>query len=187
MKYIILLITITLFSACENNSNNLEEIVQLKVNHYKQTAIGADRTLVLMVQENENIGSNEWTYIYGGIDGFNYEFGFEYELKLIKRKVTNPPADGSSIKYELLETISKLPTKDENPFRLTLKSSSMFNPPSFIFGNIQNGFTLLDEITIDCNNICDDFSNALNDEDEIKGLFTHINPNTIKLESIIIE
>ena len=46
------------------------------------------------------------------IQGFDYEEGFEYVLKVNQSNVENPPADGSSIEYILIEVLSK--TKDDS-------------------------------------------------------------------------
>lgn len=49
----------------------------------------------------------DWQYFYDQIEGFEYEAGYEYTLMVEKVAVTNPPADGSSIRYVLVEEISK--------------------------------------------------------------------------------
>lgn len=56
------------------------------------------------VEENP---SDKWGYMYSDIEGFDYEPGFEYVLKVRTEKIANPPADSSSIRYALLEQISK--------------------------------------------------------------------------------
>ncbi|MEC5396041.1 DUF4377 domain-containing protein [Bergeyella sp. RCAD1439] len=49
----------------------------------------------------------EWIVITG-IEGFAYEEGFEYELKLQKTYLSNPPQDSpSNVTYKLLEILSK--------------------------------------------------------------------------------
>jgi len=48
-----------------------------------------------------------WLNFYGQIEGFAYERGYTYELRVRKELVANPPADGSSIRYILEETVSK--------------------------------------------------------------------------------
>lgn len=48
-----------------------------------------------------------WTNYYDAIEGFMYEEGFEYELKIKETKVANPPADASSIKWTLVRLIAK--------------------------------------------------------------------------------
>ena len=52
-------------------------------------------------------GSAEWITITG-IQGFTYEEGFEYELRLQKTHLADPPQDSpSDVTYKLLETLSK--------------------------------------------------------------------------------
>ncbi len=58
----------------------------------------------LQVKENS---SENWTNFYSNIEGFTYEPGYEYVLKVKIEKIANPPADGSSIKYTLVKEISK--------------------------------------------------------------------------------
>ena len=47
---------------------------------------------------------------YGDIVGFVYEPGSRYELRIREIPIQNPPADASSIRYELIEEISKTAT-----------------------------------------------------------------------------
>ncbi|WP_258104667.1 hypothetical protein [Marinoscillum sp. MHG1-6] len=58
MKNVILFAISLLLISC-GIEDTVKEIT-LRVNHYKQTAIGVDKTLVLMVQEDEKIGSSTW-------------------------------------------------------------------------------------------------------------------------------
>ncbi|MBK1897053.1 DUF4377 domain-containing protein [Chryseobacterium paridis] len=58
----------------------------------------------LQVKEN---ASENWGNFYSNIEGFTYEPGYEYVLKVKTEKIANPPADGSSIKYTLLKQVSK--------------------------------------------------------------------------------
>ncbi|SHK81748.1 DUF4377 domain-containing protein [Chryseobacterium polytrichastri] len=51
--------------------------------------------------------SGEWTNFYTNIEGFTYEPGYEYVLKVKTEKIQNPPMDGSSIKYTLVKQVSK--------------------------------------------------------------------------------
>lgn len=44
---------------------------------------------------------------YDIIEGFNYEEGYKYIIKVKIEDVKNPPLDGSSNKYTLVEIISK--------------------------------------------------------------------------------
>ncbi|KAG4078386.1 hypothetical protein HA402_013096 [Bradysia odoriphaga] len=51
--------------------------------------------------------AEDWRFFYGYIDGFTYEPGYEYVLKVDAEDVPNPPIDGSSVKYTLKEQVSK--------------------------------------------------------------------------------
>lgn len=58
----------------------------------------------LQVKEKE---TDNWENFYSNIEGFTYEPGFEYVLKVKTEKIENPPMDGSSIKYTLVQQVSK--------------------------------------------------------------------------------
>jgi len=52
-------------------------------------------------------GTNEkYGLALGRIEGFNYVEGYQYALKVQKTTISNPPADGYTEKYKLLEVIS---------------------------------------------------------------------------------
>ncbi len=49
-----------------------------------------------------------WQYFYSEIEGFTHEPGYAYELRVREEKVADPPADGSSLRWQLLEVVSKV-------------------------------------------------------------------------------
>ena len=53
--------------------------------------------------------STTWTLFYDQIDGFTFESGFEYTLRVRVREIENPPADGSSLSYRLIAVLRKVP------------------------------------------------------------------------------
>ena len=55
--------------------------------------------------------SDEWTYFYAPIEGFTFEPGYRYVLRVARFDVPNPPVDGSSIAYVLVRVVSR----DEAP------------------------------------------------------------------------
>lgn len=58
----------------------------------------------LQIRETE---SAEWTLFYGRIEGFEYEEGYRYELK-VERLAKGPrPQDQSRVAYRLVEQVSK--------------------------------------------------------------------------------
>lgn len=53
--------------------------------------------------------SEPWTLFYSRIEGFTFEEGHAYKLRVEVTSVANPPAGGSSERYRLLEVVSKTP------------------------------------------------------------------------------
>ncbi len=85
--------------------------VNMMVNSYTVDCIGEMEGTCLLVQEGNMIGTENWEYFYfvDSIEGFVYEPGYVYGLEVKKTEVSDPPADGSSVKYELVRIISKEP------------------------------------------------------------------------------
>lgn len=78
----------------------------------------------MLVKED---GDLEYSHLaFGGIQGFDYVRGHEYELEVRKTTLANPPADGSNIAYELLKIINDIPLLLQNrkncPKKLNLNS-----------------------------------------------------------------
>lgn len=175
------LVFLMLFSCSEQE----QDISRIAVNHYRQTAVGLDRTLVYLIQENEKRGSSQWDYYYENIEGFQYEPGFIYDLEVQKKQILNPPADGSSFKYLLNRIISKEKVTQDTTFDVMLKSVERSDPPEFVTGD-PSDYKLLDEIVIDCGNLCDNLKNLLETEDEVWGVFEHGEAGVIKLKELKI-
>ncbi len=51
--------------------------------------------------------AEDWTFFYQSIEGFTHEPSHRYELKVEVSKVGDPPADGSSLHFKLVEVVSK--------------------------------------------------------------------------------
>ncbi len=73
------------------------------------TGVAAQKCM--MVKESPDA---DYQYFYQPIEGFDYEEGYEYEIVVKEEKVENPPADGSSVKYSLVEVVSKTPVADSS-------------------------------------------------------------------------
>ncbi|HEY9168134.1 MAG TPA: DUF4377 domain-containing protein [Lutibacter sp.] len=159
----------------------------MRVNHFQQTATGEGQTLVYLVQEGSDIGTEKWNNFYSNIEGFEYELGYVYDLIVEKQAIKNPPADGSSINYGLIEIISKEKIEDNVSFEVILKSTKRSDPPSFVTGNKVSGFKILNTIEIDCSDLCDQMVQMLETENELLGLFKHTETDAIKLIELKME
>jgi len=51
--------------------------------------------------------ADPWNLLYDGIEGFHYEDGNAYELRVSIELVRRPPADATSKRYHLVEIVSK--------------------------------------------------------------------------------
>lgn len=71
--------------------------------------IGSQKCLLIKKE-----GQTDWQFFHGNIEGFNYEVGNEYVLKVREEIVHNSPADASSIRYTLLKEISKTKKTSDN-------------------------------------------------------------------------
>lgn len=160
-------------------------IVNFRVNHYKQSAVGLSPTLVLLVQEGDKIGTDEWIYHYSEINGFNYEWGYVYDLRIKKTMVDNPPADASSIEFDLEEIISKKQVEPNLTFKISLKSSTRGIKDLVVDNAVE--YTLLNEQRIDCSDLCDQMAESLANQAELTGIFVHINSESIKLQKLLLE
>jgi len=105
---LILLLNILIISllSCEKEGADL---VKMRINHFTQDCTGVAPQQCLLVQQGDQIGTDDWSLFYSTIEGFSYESDFVYDLLVKVRKVENPPADASSLAYKLVEIIVKEP------------------------------------------------------------------------------
>lgn len=71
---------------------------------------GAGPQKCMQVKESPE---DEYGLFYSQIEGFKYEEGYEYEIVVEVTKVENPPADASSLKYTLIDVVSKTPVSTD--------------------------------------------------------------------------
>ena len=167
------------FSCSEENI----DIANIRINHFKQSAVGTSPTLALLIQEGDRIGSDEWEYYYSEIRGFEYEWGYVYDLKIKKETVDDPPQDKSSIEFMLEEIISKEAAEGDVTFDIRLKSG----PEAYVTGGSSSGYQLLNEQEIDCSDLCQDMTQLLETEGGLVGRFTHRGLGKIQLQKLTVE
>jgi len=66
--------------------------------------VGVAPQQCMLIKENQD---TEWEMFYDNIHGFDYQEGIQYKLHVMISQVENPPADGSSLKYELIEILEQ--------------------------------------------------------------------------------
>lgn len=78
--------------------------VTLEVDAHRVPCAGEARTRCLRVRVPPD---TSWRFFYDRIEGFVFEDGYRWRLDVERRRVPNPPADGSSVAYRLVRILSK--------------------------------------------------------------------------------
>ncbi len=92
--------------ACTSSTaaNEQEEILILEVAAEKVPCVGEMEDMCIQVRLQDE---EEWQIFYDPIEGFEHEEGTRYTLEVGRRKVKDPPADGSSYAYRLIRIVSQ--------------------------------------------------------------------------------
>jgi heat shock protein HslJ len=77
------------------------------VNSTKITCEGVGKMSCLQIKRGEDFETLRWESFYSNIEGFEYQPGYIYKIKVSENKRENVPADTSSLIYELIEIVSK--------------------------------------------------------------------------------
>lgn len=170
--------TIGILFSCSNDDGNESQTVDMRINHYQNTGIAVGPVLTLLVQQGDAIGTNNWSKFYTNIEGFNFVPGKIHNISVRVEQIANPPADGSSLKYTLLEIKSIQDVENETPFKIDLKIDGQ----SFITTN--SGYELLNQIDINCNIMCDELDSTLENQDFVIGTFKRLDSGKIQLIEI---
>ncbi|WP_194777357.1 DUF4377 domain-containing protein [Pararhodonellum marinum] len=99
--------------ACQNNQ--VTQVIPggekvLWVNSYKVDCQGVGPMSCLQTQESDEIEFGDWKNFYSNIEGFDYQPGYLYRLKVnVTQREAPIPADACSLIYSLVEIIEKKP------------------------------------------------------------------------------
>lgn len=101
------LVTVALIvSGCASSVSPDEDVLVLEVAPETVECTGEATGRCLQVRYS---GSGEWTRFYDSIEGFTHEEGVRYRIEVLRRRVPDPPADGSSFRYRLLRVLEREP------------------------------------------------------------------------------
>ncbi len=107
-------------TGCSSSSDS-DKTEVLFIKHHLQECVGVAPRTCMLTRPSANA---DWTFMYSGIQGFVYEWGFDYEVRVRWRGVENPPADAPSRVYELESLNSKTPVPPGTLFDFTLRYGS---------------------------------------------------------------
>ncbi|MEW7867026.1 DUF4377 domain-containing protein [Aeromonas diversa] len=103
MKSSLLLGALLLAGCAQGPANQVME-----VNDQLAHCVGVAPMKCMQVREES---SEPWQLFYQQIEGFEFEPGYRYRLEVAVSEVKNPPADGSSLHYQLVRVIEKQPVR----------------------------------------------------------------------------
>lgn len=80
--------------------------------------------------------------MYTSINGFTYEPGYTYKIRVIEKHIENPPSDASSIEYTLKDVLVKTPLRNTvwDIVSLNGKKMSSFGRIAFVKDTILGKF-----------------------------------------------
>jgi len=138
----------------------------LRIKHHMVECEGFQVSHCLLVQKQ---GSNEWTYFYEHIDGFYYQWGYDYEI-LVQVKLTDHEiADTSEQRYSLMQVISQ----SQHNFDVSFNYISR-NLHERINEIAPAKFSLLEGKAFNCTDqSCDALRSAITQQHSVVLLFQH--------------
>ncbi len=92
----------------------------LRIKHHMVECEGYDVGHCLLAQKE---GSDEWTYFYDQIEGFDYQWGTDYEILVQVQTIDTGLADTSDQQYSLLEVITEIAHDANASFNYTSRNS----------------------------------------------------------------
>jgi heat shock protein HslJ len=112
----LLVLLAALLSGCENTPAEETEDGEMIiwVNSKVVDCVGVAPQKCLQYKESKD---GEWMNMYSPIVGFEHEAGTLYKLKVRVEQLTNVPADASSLRYELVEVMSKRPDPEGHVYK----------------------------------------------------------------------
>jgi Domain of unknown function (DUF4377) len=115
-----LLATSLVVASCSSNDDSYEETLQL--NSHQASCTTLIETTCLMRRAS---AIQPWTLFYGTIAGFSYRWGTLYEIRVRVTPVSNPPADGASLNYSLIEVVSARDVPRSETFQISVRNTAV--------------------------------------------------------------
>lgn len=94
-------VLVLLLAACQESG---QEGRLLEIAPYRTACIGVGPMNCLQVREQ---GEENYSLFYSRIEGFEFEPGYAYTLRVKVTPVENAPADASARRYSLLEVVER--------------------------------------------------------------------------------
>lgn len=106
---------LVLQAACASPTDNgflRTEVLQVAASMVPCVGVGPRSCMQVRHADNQ-----PWTLFYDQIEGFTHVAGFQVTLRVAVYQVENPPADGSALRYRLLQELSRVAIGVEAVYR----------------------------------------------------------------------
>lgn len=108
MKLLLLLFNLAIIAASSCNKEDKSQTETWWVNSARVDCVGAGPMTCYQIQKSDEIESGKWQLFYDEIQGFDYQPGYLYQIKVEILKKSEPiPADASSMTFKLIEVLQK--------------------------------------------------------------------------------
>lgn len=112
VSWVLAVVVVVGFAGCGGSKSQQPESIPpgqvvektIVVGPMKILCVGVGPQECLLIKESAR---DPWKAYYSEIEGFYYEEGFIYQLRVAAVRRDNPPADASAFTYQMLEQISK--------------------------------------------------------------------------------
>lgn len=110
MKNVLIITLAILITSCSSQKNITTNPYIIWVKGAKVDCTGVGSMKCMQVQKNDIIEPGKWQNFYTEIEGFHFQSGSLCKLLVTEEKLDKSmvPADGSSIKYKLVEVLEKM-------------------------------------------------------------------------------
>jgi hypothetical protein len=158
MKTVLLILFVGLFTVSLAQEKDRVDIIKVTIEPYKRVTNGAFYTFLALQCSERGVEH---------IDGFDFEWGYTYELELKQTKLAQPMEDAGSVDYHLIKVNSKKAIADSTIFKTHLVGWVQLAPNikvdsgAFAFNN-DGTCTYLGEMTFNYNNKFEENLRALN-------------------------
>ena len=92
---------------CASSTEPRERVLTLEVAPTRVECMGFVPMECLQVRELRSGPEQPFVSTFIPIEGFTHETGYRYVIRVARRTIRNPPADGSSIVDRLIEVVSR--------------------------------------------------------------------------------
>ena len=93
-------------SGCGLSGSSAQEVIDLEVGPTTVACVGEAERRCLQVRDRPD---EAWRNFYDRIEGFTHEENVLYRIRVMRTRIANPVADGSSFSWRLLEVLSRDP------------------------------------------------------------------------------